>query len=120
MPRADINVTKVTREGVLPAGVVGQADGHMFRNSGAEFIEVSNTEAATGSTRTLTIPTPRKVDGLDVADVQVAIPPTERRLIGPFPPGTFNQPSSSADRGKVYLNYAAAAEASFLVRVFTL
>lgn len=117
MARLDLVVTDIGRGGVDNAGVAGQADGHMFPSRGKEFVEVENSGAGAA---TVTFVSPREIDGLAISDLTVSVPAGGRRLIGPFPPRTFNQPSSSADSGKVYVNYEAGAEANFLVRCFRL
>lgn len=117
MARLDLPVTEITRAGADAAGSPGNADGHMFANRGREFLEVENVGAAA---RVVTVVTPRTIGGLDVAELVVNVPAGGRRLIGPFPGVTFDQPRASADAGKVYVNYEAGAAADYLVRCFRL
>lgn len=116
MARTDLTRTDITRAGVGAAGVAGTVDGHMFTNSGDEFLEVAN---AAGAARVVTIVTPRTVEGLAVAERTATIPASTTRKIGPFDPQVYNQPSG-ADRGKVYVNYEAGQEAQFTTALYRL
>ena len=115
MPRVDVTPTTLAQQGVYPAGVTGQADGHSFTNTGYEFIEVVNAHAT--NAYNVTIPTPVTRADLPVDDQIVSIPAVGRRLIGPFNVGYFNV-QSGADQGKAYVNYQAGGEASLTLRVF--
>lgn len=99
MARADISVQLIDRSGLEPSYTAATADGEKFVNNGRVFIHVKNGDA---SQHTVTVQTPGTVDGLDVAERTVDIPAGEERIIGPFPPGHYNQ----AD-GKVYIDYDA-------------
>ena len=74
---------------------LAQADsaGDSWANTGAEALLVENT--GTGSV-TLTFTTYKQVDGLDVADLQVAVPAGETHLLGPFPTDVYNDPDGNA------------------------
>jgi hypothetical protein len=64
------------------------------------FLYVKN---ASGSPITVTIDTPGLVDGLAIANLTVSVPATTgERMIGPFPPGIYNQ----AD-GNVYVDWSS-------------
>jgi hypothetical protein len=118
MARTDIARTDISRAGVNPAGTAGQVDGHMFTNTGKEFVEVSNADA---SARTVTFVTPRTVEGLAITDLALSVPAGGRLIVGPFPPETFSQPRSvGADAGKVYINYVSGSETQFTTRVYRL
>jgi hypothetical protein len=118
MARTALTITNITRAGVTDAGVAGITDGHMFDNTGHEFLEITNGNAAA---RTVTVVTPRTVEGLAVGDQVVSIPNGQTRKIGPFPRETFSQPrGAGADAGKVYLDYEATFHALFTTRVFRL
>jgi len=55
------------------------------------MLHFKNTD---GSADTITIQTPRTVDGQAVAELSVTVPATTGDLmVGPFPPGTFNDGS---------------------------
>jgi hypothetical protein len=102
MARTALTVSTISRSGVDSADTLeaANADGEMFYNGGDVFLEVLNTNA---STCTVTVVTPRTIDGLAVADVTVEVDENERMFIGPFPPSTFNQTSTNA--GMVYVNF---------------
>lgn len=103
MARGTLTVQQVSLNGMAPAFSAATAtDGDAFQNDGNVLLEVKNTSAGVV---TITIPTPAKVGGLDVADVSVTVPATTGdRIIGPFDPTIFNQ----AD-GSVYVNNSAAS-----------
>jgi hypothetical protein len=100
-----------TGVGVEISMAAANADGHMFTNSGETLFLVKNDDA---SSKTITVPTPRTIDGLAVADPTYVIPAGEEWCLGPFPPSTFNQPSG-ADQGKVYINYSATTDVTVAV-----
>jgi hypothetical protein len=97
--------------GLVLARTNAIADGHMFTNSGDTLLLVKNDDA---SSKTITIPTPREVQGLALADPTYVVPAGEEWRIGPFDPATFNQPSG-ADAGKVYVNYSAVTSVTVAV-----
>ena len=102
MARTALLVTNVTRLGVDSAATLEAAnvDGEKFYNDGSNWLEILNTNAADC---TVTVQTPRTVDGLAVAELTVVISQNERMLIGPFPASTFNQ--SGTDGGMVYVDF---------------
>lgn len=116
MARTAIAPTQITRAGVWPSQTAGIGDGHKFDNNGRCFVEVENIDTVT---RTVTFPTSKTVLTLAVADLAVAIPTTEKRLIGPFPGDVFNVQSGD-DAGMAYIDYEAGQSAKFKVRVLKL
>jgi hypothetical protein len=102
MARTNLTVIEITRTGVDLATTLeaGNADGEMFYNGGDVLLAVENLNAADC---TVTVVSPRTVDGLAVSDLTVVVSQDEVMLIGPFPRDTFNQPSGD-DAGKVYVN----------------
>jgi len=84
---ATLTVQTISRSGLEPSYSSCAGGGDEFANSGDEFIHIKNGHS---STQTVTIETPATVDGLAVADREVAIPATSERLIGPFPSNTYN------------------------------
>ena len=108
MSRTELTVTEIERTGVDAAATLeaANADGEKFLNDGKTFLEVLNTNAATC---TVTAVSTRTIDGLAVADLEVAVEQNERLFIGPFPRDTFNQPSG-ADAGRVYVNFSAVTD----------
>lgn len=100
MARTEVTVQDVSLAGVTPTYTAAIVDGHMFKNDGNVAIEVKNT---TASPVNVTIQTPAKVGGIDLAEVVVAIPATSGdKIIGPFDPSLFNQSG-----GLVYVDYAS-------------
>ena len=67
--------------------------GDSWANTGAEALLVENTGTASV---TITFSTYKQVDGLDVADLQVAVPAGETHLLGPFPTDVYNDPDGNA------------------------
>lgn len=104
MARGALTVTEVVPGGVGPAGAAGIADGHKFDNRGEEILAISNGGAGA---HTVTVQTPRTVGGLSVSEQTNTIAAGATEYMGPFAPGTFNQPSG-ADRGKVFVDYDAS------------
>lgn len=92
MPRTALTITPVTRAGIAPPTQNNSdpANNHSLAyNSGGIIIEAQNTHATLA--RVVTVETPGVVDGLAVADLTVSVAATTTRLIGPFPPGVYNQ-----------------------------
>ncbi len=94
----DIVATAAALEPTYEAAFV---DGHKFTNTDRHFLHVKN---GGGGATVCTVQTPKTVDGLAVAELIVSIAAGEERMIGPFPPGTYNQPSG-ADAGMVYVDF---------------
>lgn len=114
MARTALTATELARTGVYPSGTAGTVDGHKFKNTNNEFIEVVNSNAAA---RVITIPTPSGHGDLDIEDEAVSIPGTSKKLVGPFFPSYFNQ--GGADAGFAFLNFPAGNEADLTVRLFS-
>lgn len=114
MARTAVTVQSIVATGVGPTYTAAIADGHKFTNDGRVFIHVKN---GSGGPIDTTIVTPRVVSGLAVADQVVTIPATGERMIGPFDPGNYNQPSG-ADQGMVYVDYATTT--SMTIGIFKL
>jgi hypothetical protein len=103
MARTEVTVVEASHEGVrADNGTAGTADGHYFANSGEEILVVKNSGAGS---HTVTVPTPRTVEGLDVDDQEIAIPAGQVFAVGPFEPNTFN--NTGSNRGRVFVNYDA-------------
>ena len=104
MARTNVAVLETDPAGILDALAVDvalhAADGAMFTNDGRTRVLVNNSGAGA---HTVTVVTPRQVEGLAVADRAYVIAAGKIAIIGPFPTATFNQPSG-ADAGKVYID----------------
>lgn len=96
MSRVTVSTQKIARTGLEPAYAAAAADGNAFANDGQTFLHVVN--GATDVEVTMRIPT--TVDGQAVTNPTVTVPATEGRMIGPFPPGIYNQPD-----GTVHVDY---------------
>ncbi len=83
---ATIPVSEVTRAGLLIASVGASNGGDEWVNTGEEFLYVDS-----GGSETLTFDIKGTLDGLAITDRAVALS-TVRRIIGPFPPGIYNDP----------------------------
>lgn len=95
-----VNSTRVS-PGVDLAGAAAAGGGDTFVNTGVELVVFKN--ASVGSI-TVTIATPGTVDGLAIADRTIAVGAGETRLVGPFPPGIYNDTFISG--GVVAMTYS--------------
>lgn len=84
------------------AGVAATAGGDTFINTGSEVLIIKNGDS---SGMTLTVVTPVTVDGQAVPDETMAVAAGETRMVGPFPPGWFNDTLASG--GVVSLTYSS-------------
>ncbi len=102
MARTPLTVQQISLAGITPSFSAGdQANGHEFVNDGACYLEVKNTG---GGICTVTVLTPAKVSGMDVAELTVSVPATNgNKKIGPFPTRIFNQAG-----GLVYVDLSTA------------
>uniref|UniRef100_A0A6H1ZEH9 Uncharacterized protein n=1 Tax=viral metagenome TaxID=1070528 RepID=A0A6H1ZEH9_9ZZZZ len=99
MPMTDLTPQTIIRTGLAPTYGAANVDGHSIPNAGRMFLHVKNGSAVSV---TVTVDTPGQVDGLDVAQLAVAIAAGLERMIGPFPPGVYNQIS-----GKIHVTFSA-------------
>lgn len=104
---ATLSSQSINRTGLEPSFASCASGGDEFVNNGNEFIYVKNGD---GSPHTVTIATPATVDGLAVADREVAVPAGEERIIGPFPKATYDDTA-----GKVQLTYDAVTSLTIAV-----
>jgi len=95
---AILNIITSSRAGVIPVYTPCAENGDEFPNTGNEILLVKNDDDAP---HTVSIITPRLVDGLAVADRTVVIPAESERLIGPFPQGIYND-----DNARTKLTYS--------------
>lgn len=94
MARTEIAVQDVNLVGTTPTFAAAFVDGNMFKNDGNVIIEVKNTS---GAPVNVTIQTPAKVGGVDLAEIIVSVPATTgHKAIGPFDPTLFNQAGGMA------------------------
>jgi len=105
MPRVDVPVVTITRAGALLGSLGSEVTGdaannHTMKNSGVEVLGLRNNGA---TTRTVTIPTPKTVDGLAIADRTVQLLANEHKIVGPFPEGTYDQ-ASGTEQGQMHID----------------
>jgi hypothetical protein len=101
MPRTEITVTALDREGVAqPTVQTSDSANGMFiaTNTGRIILEITNTNAGT---QTIGIPfgSSATIDGVAPADRVISLATGETKLIGPFPVNYYNQ-----DDRSVYVN----------------
>ena len=85
-------------------------DGDGFLNDGSIIVHVKN---GGGGDVDLTVQTPAKAGGMDIAEQVTTITAGEERFVGPFPTAYFNQTD-----GQVYLDWDVVTSVTFaLVRV---
>ena len=96
MARTELTVQAIVRAGDEPTYEAANSDGEEFDNTGKQFLHIKN---GSGGSITITIVTPGTVDegDLAVADRTIAIPAGKERMIGPFPPATYNQSDETVD-----------------------
>lgn len=94
-------VAAVSRAGADTAGAAADVAGDSFPNAGQEFLLVKNGSAAPIN---VTLDIKASLDGAAVVDPVVAVPAGGERIIGPFPPGIYNDVNR-----RVSVAYSAAA-----------
>ena len=101
-----VSVENIVLTGLTPPTMTiasSDADGNTFVNDGRTFLYISNAYTAT---LTVTVVTPRTVNGLDVDDLTVSVTAdNDYSAIGPFLPETFNNSS-----GKCQVTWATGGE----------
>lgn len=105
---ATLVVDTITRDGLNPTMVAAAGGGDQFANTGKEFVEVDNADAAP---MTATFVTQKTVDGQAVGDRAVTVPAGERRIIGPFDPSVYND-----SNGNLQITYSAVTSVTVGVR----
>ena len=96
---ATLTVQNTSLAGITPTWTAAAAGGDEFLNSGDCYFEIKNG----GSEITVTVETPAKIEGIDIAEIAVVVPATTGvKRIGPFDPGIFNQST-----GRVAVTYSA-------------
>lgn len=97
-------VQTVTDDGLAPAYGAAPAGGNAVPGDGETFIHVKNGGA--GSIN-VTVVTGGTLMGEPVSDKVLAIGAGAERLIGPFPPVLYNQPTGAAQHaGQVTIDYS--------------
>lgn len=95
-----VNSTRVS-PGIDLAGAAAAGGGDSFVNTGVELVVFKN--ASVGDI-TVTIATPVTIDALAVADRTITVAAGTSKLVGPFPPGWYNDTFISG--GSVNMTYS--------------
>ncbi len=84
MPRIQVPVTEVTRQGILPATEVNgdASNNHYVNNDGVTWLEIRNAGA---SPRTLTKVVSVTVDDATITNPTVPLAASASKKVGPFP-----------------------------------
>lgn len=107
---ATLTVQNISLAGITPSYTGAAEAGDEFANTGDTLFQIKNG----GSEATVTIETPAKIEGIDIAEIAVVVPATTGdKMIGPFAPAIFN----SSD-GRVVVTYSAHED--FTVAAFKL
>lgn len=95
-----------------PGFATAAAGGDSFPNTGKEFVHIKNANATLA--RTVTFDSPGTCSFNLAAnaahDQAVSIPASSQRVIGPFPPGRFNDTN-----GRVQMTYSSEADLTIAV-----
>jgi hypothetical protein len=98
MARQDLAVQQVSRAAITPAYTAAHVDGHQIPNDGQVMLHVKSG----GTGATVTVQIPAKVDGQAVTNRTYVMGTSTERMIGPFPPTTYNQGA-----GQVYVDFSS-------------
>ena len=97
---ATLTVQDTSLTGITPSWVSAAEGGDEFLNTGDCYFEIKN---GSGAEITLTIETPAKIEGIDIAEITVAVAATTGvKRVGPFDPAIFN-----SSNGRVVVTYSA-------------
>lgn len=92
---AELTVQDVARDGLQPSYDAAASGGDSFANNGNTLFHVKNDDA---SSHTATIASEANAPvGTAQADISVAVPAGEERMIGPLPKGAFNDGNGLAN-----------------------
>ena len=95
MARTVLTVQDIVRTALTPNFVAGDAtNNHSFDNTGHNVFIYAKT---TGTAVVLTVVTPNTVDGLSISDLDVTLPATGERIIGPFPKALYDTIDTDPD-----------------------
>ena len=100
---ATLTVQNTSLAGITPSWVAAAEAGDEFLNTGDCYVEAKN---GSGSEITVTVQTPAKIEGIDIAEITVAVPATTGvKRFGTFDPAIFNEST-----GRVVMTYSAHAD----------
>jgi len=95
---ATLTVQEISRSAITPSYGAAAGGGDQFPNDGRTYLHIKN---GGGSSITLTVATQMTVDGKAVADDAITVTNAQERIVGPFPPGIYNDAN-----GMVQLTYS--------------
>lgn len=104
---ATLAVAVAVRTGIDMAGVAATSGGDQFPNTGREYLQIFNGDSGS---HTVTPVTQLAPDGQTVSALTVAVPAGATKVIGPFPPGVYNDVN-----GNVQLTYSAVTSVTVKV-----
>jgi len=84
---ATLTVQEVARTGLAPTYGAAAGGGDAIPNDGRTMLHIKN---GGGASINLTVVTQATVLGNAVADDVIAVPNGQERMVGPFPPGVYN------------------------------
>lgn len=88
MARTALNIQKIDIGGLNAVFSAANVDGHSIDNDGHQWLRVNNGGAGAVN---VTLQTPKKIGGVDIADPVIAVPAGEERDIKLPEPGIGNQ-----------------------------
>lgn len=110
MARTALTTQAVTPSGVAIALTAANADGNSVDVGDGYTLVVRNDDA---SSKTVTVQTPHQVEGVDVAEVTLAVPAGEVGFVA-LDSQLFRR-RSSTDAGKAYVDYSAVTSVTVAV-----
>jgi len=113
MARASVTTQTITRAGLSAALTGPPADGDII-DAGPVILEVAN---GSGGAITVTVLPSFEAAGLELEPLEVSVPASGTREIGPFPPAIFAQlPDAEVGPGRVLVDYSAVASVTRCVK----
>lgn len=95
----------ITDDGIVPSYSAAPAGGTALAGTGDIVLHVKN---GGGAPINVTVVTGGTLEGEPVADKVIAVANGAEKMIGPFKPAVFNQPSGAASHaGQVTIDYSA-------------
>lgn len=86
MARTELNLQRITQNGLQISREAATTDGHQFHNDGKTAITVDN---GSGSLITVTVQSDYSRSGLSLPDFTYDVPAGETHFFGPFDPDVF-------------------------------
>lgn len=107
MAYTNVNPQRPSEAGVAFTPVAADnVNGVKIPNDGRVILVLDNSGAA--STTTVTIATPRTINGLTVQDRVITVASGAVKVAGPFQPETYNQPAGDTDAGCMRITFTGS------------